>query len=347
MEFRRYVLSCGAALTLLAGCTSSGSTVPFAPSSSANLTRRSDNVEPDKPGKIKLFIDDYEDPVPYGITAGTDGALWFADPGNDTIGRMTTNGRFTFYRAGAEVSIGITVGSDGALWFTTAQDQPDAFIGRVSTSGVVHLFNDPDGSYPQGIASGPDGALWFGESNGTIGRMTTQGSVSHFKVGPKSATILSIVAGPDGALWATQTGNYAPPKLIRLSISGRVKTYKVSHGPQYICVGPDGALWFTEFGNLIGRITTAGALSEFRIKGVSSGATPVGIATGLDGALWFTEDATGASAIGRMTTAGKLRLYDVPGGSFASLEQITLGPHGDMWFVSASSPSAIGRITTH
>ena len=36
--------------------------------------------------------------------------------------------------------------------------------------------------------------------------------------------------------------------------------------PAYITAGPDGAMWFTEFvGNKIGRITTSGAITEFRL----------------------------------------------------------------------------------
>lgn len=339
----RYALACCAVLLAFAGCSAVGSmgapNNPLGPSSAG----RSNSVSPDKRGTIKLFGDDYADPVPYGITAGPDGALWIADPGNDTIGRMTTRGRFTYYRAGAEVSTGITSGPDGALWFTTEQDRPNAFIGRVTTDGTVKLFNDPQGSYPQGITTGSDGALWFGESDGRIGRITTDGRVKHFKVGPVKATILSIVGGPDGALWATENGNYVAGKIVRLETSGKVTTYKVS-APEYICVGPDQALWFTEFGNTIGRITIDGKLSQFRIKG-SQSSTPVAIAAGPDGALWFTEDLANKAQIGRMTLSGKVTLYDVPVSPPASLEQITIGPLGDMWFVSAS-PAAIGRVTT-
>ena len=62
--------------------------------------------------------------------------------------------------------------------------------------------------------------------------------------------------------------------------------------PGAITAGPDGALWFT--GNigsngvngLIGRITTAGAITEFPIP---SGSTAMDITAGPDGALWFTE----------------------------------------------------------
>ena len=66
-------------------------------------------------------------------------------------------------------------------------------------------------------------------------------------------------------------------------------------------MGPDGALWFTEtLANTIGRITTAGVITEYPMTTASS--SPFGITAGPDGALWFTE--VGASKIGRITTAG-------------------------------------------
>ena len=54
-------------------------------------------------------------------------------------------------------------------------------------------------------------------------------------------------------------------------------------------MGPDGALWFTEYdGNKIGRITTAGAVTEFPIP--TAGSQPSAMTVGPDGALWFIED---------------------------------------------------------
>lgn len=73
---------------------------------------------------------------------------------------------------GDAVPYGITGGPDSDLWFAVEQD--DAMIGRITPTGTVTLFKDPGGSYPQRITTGPDGALWFGESNGTVGRMTTR-----------------------------------------------------------------------------------------------------------------------------------------------------------------------------
>jgi streptogramin lyase len=74
--------------------------------------------------------------VPVGITAGPDGALWFANYEGDSIkggsiGRITTTGAVTNY-AGTNIvhPLGITIGPDGALWFTSGGN---ATIGRITT----------------------------------------------------------------------------------------------------------------------------------------------------------------------------------------------------------------------
>jgi len=57
--------------------------------------------------------------------------------------------------------------------------------------------------------------------------------------------------------------------------------------PGSITTGPDGALWFTEGGaNKLGRITTAGAFTEFPI---TSGTGPGSVVLGPDGNFWFAE----------------------------------------------------------
>src|SRR5262249_56512797 len=74
----------------------------------------------------------------------------------------------------------------------------------------------------------------------------------------------------------------------------------VGRGPQEITTGPDGNLWFTEFsGRRIGRLTTAGAFTEFA-AGIT-GSSLWGIAVGPEGNIWFTE--AGSGAIGRLDLA--------------------------------------------
>ncbi len=115
--------------------------------------------------------------------------------------------------------------------------------------------------------------------------------------------------------------------------------------PGGITAGPDGALWFTETnGNKIGRITTAGAFSEFALPTANAG--PGRITAGPDGALWFME--VTANQIGRVTTAGKVTEFTLPqteNATIALTPGITAGPDGALWFVAIDGAN-IGRITT-
>jgi virginiamycin B lyase len=52
------------------------------------------------------------------ITLGGDGALWFTEPGNGKVGRMTTVGTLTAYDLGASTfPLGITAGPGHTIWF--------------------------------------------------------------------------------------------------------------------------------------------------------------------------------------------------------------------------------------
>src|SRR5258708_26739215 len=63
----------------------------------------------------------------------------------------------------------------------------------------------------------------------------------------------------------------------------------VDGGPWSITTGPDGALWFTEsFANKIGRITTAGVITEFSLPKANS--QRPGITTEAPGAVLFSDD---------------------------------------------------------
>jgi virginiamycin B lyase len=121
--------------------------------------------------------------------------------------------------------------------------------------------------------------------------------------------------------------------------------------PNGITTGPDGALWFTEVGaedkitqnplgpSKIGRITTAGTVTEFATPAANS--DPRGIAVGPDGNLWFAE--AGGNNIGRITTAGVITEFPVPTANSAP-NGIAAGPDGNIWFTEQAG-NKIGRIT--
>jgi streptogramin lyase len=116
-----------------------------------------------------------------------------------------------------------------------------------------------------------------------------------------------------------------------------------THGfPLDITAGPDGNLWFTEgSGNRIGRVSTAGAITEFPVAAADSG--PSGIAAGPDGNLWFTERR--GNRIGRITPTGTITEFPLPeANSYPAF--IAAGPDGNLWFTEGESGNRIGRIST-
>jgi virginiamycin B lyase len=266
---------------------------------------------------------------------------------------------------------GIVTGPDGNLWFTEKQA---GRIGRMTPSGTLTEFalpklppqtGAPPGALaeppsPQGITAGPDGALWFTTSNSLIGRISTFGTITEFKVDGLTQANSTIITGPDGNLWFTGVAG----EIGRITPSGTVTKFAVdptaSSPPTVngITAGPDGALWFTGLIGELGRMTTAGTVTEFALPTIPppSGASPetqptkvtaAGITTGPDGALWFTGV---PNEIGRITTSGKVTEFPTPD-QIGPGRTISKGPDGNLWFTLAFVPAdpaknpSIGRIT--
>src|SRR5262249_21455980 len=123
---------------------------------------------------------------------------------------------------------------------------------------------------------------------------------------------------------------------------GPVTTYFLApqSSPDDIVVGPDGNLYFTEAdAGKIGRLTTAGALTEFPVPSGVEG-EPRGILAGRDGNLYFTE--YGAGKIGRLTPKGTITEVAVPHPNAAPLG-IVAGPDGAIWFTETER-DAFGRL---
>jgi virginiamycin B lyase len=309
----------------------------------------------------------YTDPsisVPIAISAGPDGALWFVNEGNNSIGRITTAGVVTNYTdASIGAPTGITAGPDGALWFTNsgtcsshAPPCVHGSIGRITTSGVVTNYTDPTMHGPLQISTGPDAALWYTNfpdfpygpgkcppACGSIGRITTAGVVTDFTTTSPSAIDgpSGITAGPDGALWFA---NRFERTIGRITITGTITALSdpFTIHPDAITAGPDGALWFTTSTNTthsVGRVTPGGVFSNYPV----ARCCPIGISAGPDGALWYALAAHPGGAVGRITTAGSIAGYRSP--TIDAPFDTAPGPDGAVWFVNEDNNS-IGRITT-
>ena len=145
-----------------------------------------------------------------------------------------------------------------------------------------------------------DGNLWI-TGQTTIGRITPTGTFTSFAVPGNFNTIAGLTPGPGGNLWFTEQedGKTAgeQPAVGEITPAGVMKLYAL---PQATTLNPN----------------------------LGMPADPSAITTGPDGALWFGEN----GAIGRITTAGTIQQFPLPT-PVATVEDITPGPVGEVWFV--------------
>ncbi len=281
--------------------------------------------------------------LPYGVTPGPDGNVWFTEANSHNIGRITPIGTITeFPLPTTDTSLtSITSGPDGNLWFTEV-GYPSR-VGRSTTGGTITEYDIPtDSASPIGITTGPDNNLWFTEQGANkIGKITTDGDITEFSVPTSNSYPGFISAGSDGNLWFTETN---ANKIGRITTSGTFTEYSIPSSsrfdnPQDITSGPDGNLWFTEpFSNRIIKLTTGGVFTPFNIPTHTS--TVQGITAGPDGALWFTDQF--ANQIGRITTSGTVTQYSAPTSNSGPF-LITTGPEGTLWFTEYNG-NQIGKL---
>lgn len=222
--------------------------------------------------------------VPEGLTAGADGNLWFtaweaANPqGTVAIAQITLAGAITIFPL-PEHATGpatITSGPDHSLWFT---ESPMSRIGRVALDGKVLEYDLPrKGSLPTQIVAGSDGNIWFTENfSDRVARITPKGTIREFTL-PVSGKYEAIVAGPDDNLWIAvnfptslpgPASNSTAGAIIRMTTNGAATMFPIPTGADItgLIAQRDGTLWFTERwvtggSTYIGRITTAGQVSE-------------------------------------------------------------------------------------
>src|SRR5262245_57095061 len=176
--------------------------------------------------------------VPFAISAGPDGRVWWAeqdDDGNGAVGAVTEGGAVTRYpdEITDEAGLADIAPGAGVMWFTESLFDS---IGRINVAtGVVRRFDEGIlNGEPTGIAVGPDGNVWFTEAE-------SPGAIARFVPSTQEVTEFSAGLTPDGA-------------------------------PNDIVAGPDGSMWFTTLG-AIGQITLGGAIVE-HTAGIPPDAAP-------------------------------------------------------------------------
>jgi streptogramin lyase len=133
-----------------------------------------------------------------------------------------------------------------------------------------------------------------------------------------------------------------PSPAAAITVTEFTQGLAASPNPGAPTAGPDGNVWFTDHG-AIGRITPAGAITEYT-QGIPGGDSPANsITLGSDGALWFCLTGT-SPAIGRIDpTTGTISDF----GLTSNPQSVTEGPDGNVWFIGGAGMGtpAIGYIT--
>ncbi len=287
--------------------------------------------------------------MPQEIVQAPDGSLWFTELGVDQIAKVTPSEPPVieeFDVSGVLTNpLSIAVGPDGNVWFT----------GTVGGEGGVGRINPANPADVQaysgfgaaatlgGIATGPDGNLWVTDFQDDVAfRISTAGVKvgGNINLDPANPVIpRGITRGPGNTMWVAGDGGY----IVRISGDGATATSFDTPGSSAwdIAAGLDGNLWYTSPNAAIGRITPAGAATEYPLPG---GATdPFGLTVGPDAAIWFAQ-AVGNS-IGRSTKEIPPAITSLGGLSPASRpEYIAQGPQYTLWFTEKDG-NRIGRIT--
>lgn len=142
------------------------------------------------------------------IVAGPDGAMWFCDPGEHHIGRITMSGEITLIPVPPDLADPsmIISGVDDSLWFSARTDK----IGRITTAGKITVV-PLSTRYVQALAADSRGRIWFAGPE-RAGYVARDGSISEFDV-PGATQIRSIAEGPDGAMWFADQGAHTIGKI--------------------------------------------------------------------------------------------------------------------------------------
>lgn len=149
----------------------------------------------------------------------------------------------------------------------------------------------------------------------------------------------AITNGPDGRLWFAMGLSSFIQGIGCITPSGSVCGAIAPHGSLEVAAGPDGNIWFIGRESYIGRVTPAGAVTEFHL-GFLAG--PNQLTAGPDGNIWITDGIR--NLILRMTPSGQVTEFTVPTPR-AGVRGITSGPDSNVWFTEALT-GKIGRITT-
>jgi streptogramin lyase len=241
-------------------------------------------------GKAEIYTTPTPNSAPEAIALNGK-AMYFTEWATPCTGSITAAGKIQEYatKLTQTNSTGMIRGADGAAWFVTDYNG----IGRLTPKGADKQYGFTDQStQPTAITLGPDGNIWFIENQGNnVGKITPKGVVTEYNANFNGGSYsFGITAGPDGRIWFADDHN---ARIGAINTDGTGLTYYsagLTSAPISIVGGPDGNLYFGETNATVGRITPAGAITEYHFT-PSEGTFPIlSIVVGPDKNIWFANN---------------------------------------------------------
>jgi sugar lactone lactonase YvrE len=184
--------------------------------------------------------------------------------------------------------------------------------------------------------------MWFTQpypdTRPTIGRITTDGVITKFRIPTPESRPTSITAGPDGNLWFTEPD---AGKVGRITPQGVVTEFsgRDAVSPDHITPGRDGRLWFADiyYGDVY-TITTDGQVAPNPIPVPSSFDKGIEalVATPAD-TMWLAGRWEYLASVDRSHEVTEYPVRD------QSIGDLVLAPGGDLWFSNGSEVARIDR----
>ena len=259
----------------------------------------------------------------FGIATGPDGSLWFSEPLNGKIARITTSGAVTETNAAGSLPFKITAGPNNAMWYTL---NGSSAIGEITTSVRPSATAFPIPSprpaataNVQSIAAGSGDKLYFtdcGAQNGGldgVGQVIVSGTavrvVPEIAVPTQRSCPQGIVSTSDGSLWfleSSQANNiYKVARLVPASPFSHSTIVEFDMPANagklaFLAAASDGTLWTANNGTNPGSVThvtqlpSSGSNAPPHFTTINAGQQPVPIVIGSDGTIWYGSPAVPA-----------------------------------------------------
>jgi YD repeat-containing protein len=158
-------------------------------------------------------------------------------------------------------------------------------------------------------------------------------------------TIKAAVTATNGG--GSKTGETYTSPIVQSGSAAQFTEYALPTGsaPFGVAAGPDSKVWFTnQKTEKVGKVTPAGAITEYASNTHGYEDNPEGITTGPDGNLWYVESFSHSKAVFRMTTSGTVTEFPLTRAEPWCVG-ITTGPDGNLWFTEQKT-GYIGKMST-